>query len=60
MDSWRMGEPCLSSKELVGHGPLTFSACCGAGIWSQSVSFHSYDFDCGNLLSIVHGLTAGA
>ena len=47
MASLNMGEQLLSFKDLQGHELLTFSACCGAGIWSQSLSFHSYDFDRG-------------
>ena len=40
-------EQLLSFKDLQGHGLLTFSGLFGAGIWSQSLSFHSYDFDRG-------------
>ena len=47
MGSWQLTAAFLRFKNLQGHLLLTFSACCGAGIWSQSLSFHSYDFDRG-------------
>ena len=45
MASLNSEDPLLSFKDLLGHGPLTFSGLFGTGIWSQSLFFHSYDSD---------------
>ena len=45
MASLNSEDQLLSFKDLLGHGPLTFSGLFGTGIWSQSLFFHSYDSD---------------